>query len=174
MILAGFGVWLNSHLSIQSDYDFMFWPQVYRGIGLMICLIVVSHLAMSTLPISKVADASGIYNLMRNIGGAVGLALINSSLDWLTALHVTQLNQYMTPQNWLFIERLDQLTAKYQDIGADAQQIALSVIYRDIHYQALTSSFNDLLRILAIIMVLPHFLQFLWTGQENEYIDELS
>ena len=73
MILAGFGVWLNSHLSIHSDYDFMFWPQIYRGIGLMICLIVVSHLAMSTLPLSKVADASGIYNLMRNIG---------ARLDW--------------------------------------------------------------------------------------------
>ncbi len=47
---------------------------------------------MSTLPLSKVADASGIYNPMRNIGGAVGLALINSSLDWLTAMHVTQIN----------------------------------------------------------------------------------
>ena len=160
MILAGFGVWLNSHLSIHSDYDFMFWPQIYRGIGLMICLIVVSHLAMSTLPLSKVADASGIYNLMRNIGGAVGLALINSSLDWLTALHVTQLNQYMTPQNWLFIERLDQLTAQYQEIGTNAQQIALSIIYRDIHYQALTSSFNDLLRMLSIIMFVTAFLTF--------------
>ncbi|HGO9972498.1 TPA: MDR family MFS transporter [Acinetobacter baumannii] len=158
MILAGFGVWLNSHLSIHSDYDFMFWPQIYRGIGLMICLIVVSHLAMSTLPLSKVADASGIYNLMRNIGGAVGLALINSSLDWLTAMHVTQINQSMTPQNWIFTERLDQLTAQYQEVGANAQQIALSVIYRDIHFQALTSSFNDLLRMLAIIMFVTAFL----------------
>jgi len=158
MILAGFGVWLNSHLSIHSDYDFMFWPQIYRGIGLMICLIVVSHLAMSTLPLSKVADASGIYNLMRNIGGAVGLALINSSLDWLTALHVTQINQSMTPQNWIFTERLDQLTAQYQEVGSNAQQIALSVIYRDIHFQALTSSFNDLLRMLAIIMFVTAFL----------------
>ncbi|MEC8568176.1 MAG: MFS transporter, partial [Pseudomonadota bacterium] len=86
--------------------------------------------------------------------------LINSSLDWLTALHVTQLNQYMTPQNWLFIERLDQLTAQYQEIGANAQQIALSIIYRDIHYQALTSSFNDLLRMLSIIMFVTAFLTF--------------
>lgn len=138
----------------------MFWPQIYRGIGLMICLIVVSHLAMSTLPLNKIADASGIYNLMRNIGGAVGLALINSSLDWLTALHVTELNQYMTPQNWVFVERLEQLTAQYQEVGANAQQIALSIIYRDIHYQALTSSFNDLLRMLAIIMFVAAFLTF--------------
>lgn len=158
MLMAGFGVWLNSHLSINSDYDFMFWPQIYRGIGLMICLIVVSHLAMSTLPLSKVADASGIYNVMRNIGGAVGLALINSSLDWLTAIHTIQVNQYMTPENWIFIERLDQLTTQYSNLGEDAQQIALAIIYKDIHYQALTSSFNDLLRVLSIIMFICAFL----------------
>lgn len=159
MILAGFGVWLNSHLSVQSDYDFMFWPQIFRGIGLMICLIVVSHLAMSTLPLSKVADASGIYNVMRNIGGAVGLALINSSLDWLTALHVTELNRYMTPENLVFVERLDQLTAQYSNqVGELADQLAISSIYRDIHYQAMTTSFNDLLRMLSLIMFVTAFL----------------
>ncbi|EPL8632630.1 DHA2 family efflux MFS transporter permease subunit, partial [Acinetobacter baumannii] len=57
-----------------------------------------------------------------------------------------------------FTERLDQLTAQYQEVGANAQQIALSVIYRDIHFQALTSSFNDLLRMLAIIMFVTAFL----------------
>ena len=160
LLLAGFGVWMNSHLSIQSDYAFMFWPQVYRGIGLMICLIVVSHLAMSTLPMHKVADASGIYNVMRNIGGAVGLALINSSLDWLTAIHVTQLNSGLTPDNWVFVERLEQLKLQYAEAGEFATQLATSVIYRDVHIQALTSSFNDLLRALSIIMVVAAILTF--------------
>lgn len=160
MLLAGFGVWMNSHLTIQSDYAFMFWPQVFRGIGLMICLIVVSHLAMSTLPLSKVADASGIYNVMRNIGGAVGLALINASLDWLTALHVSELNSQLTPQNWLFVERLEQLKLQFADAGDFAIQLANSSMYRDVHYQALTSSFNDLLRILSIIMIVSAILTF--------------
>lgn len=153
MLLAALGVWLNAHLTIHSDYDFMFWPQVYRGIGLMICLIVVSHLAMGTLPQHKIADASGIYNVMRNIGGAVGLALINSSLDWLTAWHVTELNSVLTPANTLFMERLDQLTAQYAELGDQAQQLAISSIYRDVHYQALTASFNDLLKLLSLLML---------------------
>ncbi|WP_407060939.1 DHA2 family efflux MFS transporter permease subunit [Acinetobacter dispersus] len=153
MLLAAFGVWLNAHLTIHSDYDFMFWPQVYRGIGLMICLIVVSHLAMGTLPLHKIADASGIYNVMRNIGGAVGLALINSSLDWLTAWHVTELNSVLTPANAVFLEHLDQLTAQYAELGEQAQQLAISSIYRDVHYQALTASFNDLLKLLSLLML---------------------
>ena len=65
-----------------------------------------------------------------------------------------------------FTERLDQLTAQYQEVGSNAQQIALSVIYRDIHFQALTSSFNDLLRMLAIIMFVTAFLPYLWIGEE--------
>lgn len=159
MLLATFGVWLNAHLSIHSDYDFMFWPQVFRGIGLMICLIVLSHLAMSTLPAHKISDASGLYNLTRNIGGAVGLALINSSLDWLSAWHVTELNSFLTSANTLFIERLHQLTAQYSaQAGDNAQQLALATIYRDVHLQAMTASFNDLLKTLSIIMLIAAML----------------
>ncbi len=153
MLLAAFGVWLNSHLTTQSDFDFMFWPQVSRGVGLMICLIVVSHLAMSTLPLDKIADASGVYNVMRNIGGAVGLALINSSLDWLTTWHVTEIGNMLTPQNALFMDYLRDLTARYAELGEQAEQLAHSVIYQDMYALALTQSFNDLLKILALIMV---------------------
>lgn len=160
LVLAGTGVWMNSYLNIHSDFDFMLWPQIYRGVGLMICLIVVSHLAMATLPMSKVADASGIYNVMRNIGGAVGLALINSSLDWFTALHVAELNRFMTPKNLIFIEHLENLKAQLSDSGDFAENLALGSIYQDIHFQALTTSFNDLLRLLAIIMFAAALLTF--------------
>lgn len=152
LLMAGVGIWMNSYLSIHSDFDYMFWPQVFRGVGLMICLIVVSHLAMSTLDMAKVTDASGIYNLMRNIGGAVGLAIINSSLDWFTALHVTALNSFMTPENYIFIERLESLKAQYFNLGDAAEQFAIATIYKDIHFQAMSSGFNDLLRLLAIVV----------------------
>nr|WP_174507071.1 DHA2 family efflux MFS transporter permease subunit [Acinetobacter sp. Marseille-Q1620] len=160
LVLAASGIWMNSYLNIQSDFDFMLWPQIYRSIGLMICLIVVSHLAMANLPMHKVADASGIYNVMRNIGGAVGLALINSSLDWLTALHVTELNNFMTPENMIFVEYLENLKAQYRDLGDAAEQLAIGVIYKDIHLQAITTSFNDLLRILAMTMLITALLTF--------------
>ena len=117
---------------------------------------------MSTLPANKISDASGLYNLTRNIGGAVGLALINSSLDWLSAWHVTELNTFLTPSNAIFIERLNQLTAQYTaELGETAQQMATTIIYRDVHYQALTASFNDLLKMLSIIMFIAAMLTFL-------------
>ena len=65
----------------------------------------------------------------------------------------------MTPENLVFVERLDQLTAQYSNqVGELADQLAISSIYRDIHYQAMTTSFNDLLRMLSLIMFVTAFL----------------
>ena len=56
----------------------MFWPQVIRGLSIMVCLLAPTNLALGRLAPCRVADASGLFNLMRNLGGAVGLAAIDS------------------------------------------------------------------------------------------------
>jgi MFS transporter, DHA2 family, multidrug resistance protein len=58
----------------------MFWPQVVRGIAIMFCLLPPTRFALGSLPESEVADASGFFNLMRNLGGAIGIALIDTIL----------------------------------------------------------------------------------------------
>lgn len=161
LTVAASGVFLNSNLTVQSDFDYFFWPQILRGMGLMLCLIVMSQLAMATLPLQQIKGASALYNLTRNIGGAIGLALINVSLDRLTALHVTELDARMTPANQAFMDRLNDLTQKFAGLGEGAEQAAFSVLYRDEHLQALTNAFNDLLLIVAILMFAIGFLVFL-------------
>ena len=56
----------------------MFWPQVIRGVAIMFCLLPPTRLALGHLAPSRVPDASGLFNLMRNLGGAIGLALIDT------------------------------------------------------------------------------------------------
>ena len=56
----------------------MFWPQIIRGAAIMLCLLAPTNLALGRLAAARVADASGLFNLMRNLGGAVGLAAIDS------------------------------------------------------------------------------------------------
>ena len=152
---------MNANLTVQSDYDFFFWPQILRGMGLMLCLIVMSQLAMATLKMQQIKGASALYNLTRNIGGAIGLALINVALDRLTSLHVSELDSKMTPANPAFMQRLDDLTKNFSALGDGAQQAAISVLYREEHLQALTNAFNDLLMIVAILMFAIGFLVFL-------------
>lgn len=71
----------------SADYQEMFWPQVVRGVGIMFCLLPPTRIALGDLPQAEVADASGLFNLMRNLGGAMGIALIDTIIYGRVGLH---------------------------------------------------------------------------------------
>ncbi len=77
-ILFGIGLGMSAFQTVATDFDGMFWPQVVRGVAIMLCLLPPTRIALGHLPPALVPDASGLFNLMRNLGGAVGLALIDS------------------------------------------------------------------------------------------------
>jgi MFS transporter, DHA2 family, multidrug resistance protein len=58
----------------------MLIPQALRGFGVMFCLLAPTRIALGWLPPERVPDASGLFNLMRNLGGAIGLALVDTIL----------------------------------------------------------------------------------------------
>ena len=72
------GIAMSAFQDPQTDYDAMFWPQIIRGVAIMFCLLPPTRLALGTLPPHRVPDASGLFNLMRNLGGAIGIALIDT------------------------------------------------------------------------------------------------
>ncbi|MGO6685773.1 DHA2 family efflux MFS transporter permease subunit [Rhizobium leguminosarum] len=76
--LFAIGVGMSAFQDPRSDYDAMFWPQVVRGVAIMFCLLPPTRLALGTLPPERIPDASGLFNLMRNLGGAIGIALIDT------------------------------------------------------------------------------------------------
>src|SRR3982074_1856011 len=78
--LFAVGLGLSAFESRTADFDEMFWPQVLRGFAAMFCLLPPTRMALETLPHKQVPDASGLFNMMRNLGGAVGLALIATVL----------------------------------------------------------------------------------------------
>ena len=81
------GLGLSAFQTPQTDYDGMFWPQVIRGLAIMFCLLPPTRLALGALDASRVPDASGVFNLMRNLGGAIGLALIDTVIFSRTPHH---------------------------------------------------------------------------------------
>ena len=76
--LFALGLGLSGLQTPQTDFDAMFWPQVIRGLAIMFCLLPPTRLALGHLDGNRVPDASGLFNLMRNLGGAIGLALIDT------------------------------------------------------------------------------------------------
>ena len=101
MIAAGFimfavGTFQASYVTVDWDFWELLWPQVFRGVGLMLAMVPINNLALGTMPPQKIKNASGLFNLMRNLGGAVGLALINTLLDKRMDLHLEMLRESVT------------------------------------------------------------------------------
>ena len=78
--LFALGLGLSAIQPRTADFDEMFWPQIVRGVAIMFCLLPPTRIALGALPEIEVADASGLFNLMRNLGGAIGIALIDTIL----------------------------------------------------------------------------------------------
>ena len=85
--LFALGLGLSALQTPQTDYDAMFWPQVIRGLAIMFCLLPPTRLALGSLDKLRVPDASGVFNLMRNLGGAIGLALIDTVIYSRSPVH---------------------------------------------------------------------------------------
>ncbi len=77
-LLFGIGLGLSSVQTRATDFDEMFWPQLVRGCAIMFCILPPTQLALGQLAKTAVADASGLFNLMRNLGGAIGIAIIDT------------------------------------------------------------------------------------------------
>lgn len=89
--LFAVGLGLSAFQTRLSDYDDMFWPQILRGAAIMFCLLPPTRLALGHLAPERVADASGLFNLMRNLGGAIGLALIDTVIYGRSPLHAERM-----------------------------------------------------------------------------------
>lgn len=77
-LLFGIGLGLSAFQTKATDFDEMFWPQLLRGCAIMFCILPPTQLALGRLEKNAIGDASGMFNLMRNLGGAIGIALIDT------------------------------------------------------------------------------------------------
>jgi DHA2 family multidrug resistance protein len=90
--LFALGLGLSMFQTRNTDFHEMFWPQIIRGVAIMFCLLPPTRLALGSLAETQVPDASGLFNLMRNLGGAIGIALIDSILYGRTSIHADALH----------------------------------------------------------------------------------
>ncbi|HVH77725.1 MAG TPA: MFS transporter [Stellaceae bacterium] len=81
----------NGFMRPADDFWQLAWQQAARGAALMLCLLPTTSFALGDFPPDRVANASGLFNLMRNLGGAIGLAVVNTLIDERTPAHVASL-----------------------------------------------------------------------------------
>jgi DHA2 family multidrug resistance protein len=129
---------------ITRDYDFyeLLVPQILRGIGMMCAMVPTNNIALGTLAPDRVKNASGLFNLMRNLGGAIGLALINEVLNDRTDLHIARLQDRVTWANTTAVETLNTFAQRLQGMG-DATLMAMKQLSQIVHRQAVVMGYGD-------------------------------
>jgi MFS transporter, DHA2 family, multidrug resistance protein len=156
VLIGGFlffalGTWQMTWITRDWDFWELLWPQIFRGIGLMAAIVPVTNTALGTLAPERMKNASGLFNLMRNLGGAIGLAAINTVLNNRMDLHLARLHEAVSWASVPATETLAQLTQRFG--GSDAQLKALKQMSLMVRGQATVMSFADVFLILTVLFV---------------------
>ncbi len=152
--LALFAISCVELLPITKDWAFgeLFVAQAVRGVALMTCMLPVSVLALGTLPPDRIKNASGLFNLMRNLGGAFGLAVITTILNKRWDLHIQRLHESVNWARDAANEQLAALTKGFSaTLGSDAASQALAVMTQGVRREAMVMAFADVFLLLAFI-----------------------
>jgi DHA2 family multidrug resistance protein len=156
LMMCGFfifaaGSWQMTYLTEDWDFSQLLWPQVFRGVGMMLAIVPITNLALGTLAPERLKNASGLFNLARNLGGAVGLAALNTVLNDRTDLHLARLHEQVGWGRQPAQEMLTKLTTHFQDFGGDAQTMALRQLMGLARQQGVVMAFADVFLMLAVL-----------------------
>jgi DHA2 family multidrug resistance protein len=158
LLLTTLGMWENAQLTGEAGFWELALPQVLRGSGLMMCMIPMTGLALGTLAPERVQNASGLFNLTRNLGGALGLAVINTVLTDSQALHRQELATAVSTGHADVPGWLDQTAAAMASSGvADPSGAALARLAGMVEREATVMAFNNvfLMMSMAFALLLP-------------------
>lgn len=159
MMLVGFvgfaiGTWLASFITSDWAFGELVLPQIFRGFSLMLCMVPINNMALGTLSPQLIKGGSALFNLTRNLGGAVGLALINTLMNDRWDLHIQRLHERVSWGRAAAEERIATFTGLFADKGAEAGVAALAQVNGMVKQQALVMALGDVFYALTAIFLI--------------------
>jgi MFS transporter, DHA2 family, multidrug resistance protein len=149
----GFGCYLNSNLTADSRFYELFFPQAVRGFALMFCFMPINTIALDSIPRHALQNASSLYNLMRNLGGAIGLAVINTYVNDNTKVANAYLSEYYASTSTNSYLMLDNLKNMLDGKIANTDTGALALLQSMVTKEAFIISLNNSFLIIACLFL---------------------
>jgi len=161
--LGGFTMWELSRLNLNAGYWDIFWPQVLQGMALALLFIPLMALSMSTIPKEKMGNATSIFNLMRNIGGSFGIALMTTFIARRSQFHQSTLIANVTPGDLRTQRMIVGLQSWFHTLGIDrydAHRKALAAVYGLVQQHAAMLAFVEAFWVMSVMFfcLLPFLL----------------
>ncbi len=150
LILTSVGLFWNSFLTAESGFNELFWPQLMRGAGIIMSMVPVNFLALGTLSPAQLPNATGLITVCRNLGGAVGLALLNTMRLNYNGLHVQELGAAMDPTNPAVASYLAAAEQRFRMLGAaDPHAAAVAQLTQYLQREAAVMTFANMFVVMA-------------------------
>jgi MFS transporter, DHA2 family, multidrug resistance protein len=150
MLFFGFSMlayssWLLSRINLQVGMGSVIWPSVFNGIAISFIFVPLTTATMSQLGQQQIGNASGLYNLMRNLGGSIGIAFVTTMLARGAQVHQSLMVGHLAPDNPAFVQ---QLAAAKNVLGQQTDSVsatkqAYSGLYSLLDQQAHLWAFVD-------------------------------
>jgi len=162
--LVGFSTYLLGDINLQISISSIVWPQIASGLAMGFVFVPLTVIATGTLSNEQIGNATGIFNLMRNVGGSFGIAAVTTMLARGAQVHQAAMVSHLTPYDPVFQQRVHEMMtgiATHGNLMAASQQ-AYGVVYQSLVRQATLLAYIDNFRLLAFmcLVCLPAGLLF--------------
>jgi DHA2 family multidrug resistance protein len=161
--LASFGLamWAYSYITHDWGADQFLLPQILRGFPQVFAVAPSVTLGLGSLPPERLKYASGLFNMMRNLGGAVGIALCGAILNARTNFHFDAIASHLTPANGAMQRFVASAAQRYQAVPGnldDGHIAALKQLWRLAYREASTLAYADAFRAIMIAFLVATLL----------------
>ena len=146
-----------ARLDLSAGYWDFFWPQFIQGMSLALMFVPLTTVSMARIPREQMGNATSIFNLLRNLGGSIGIAGVTTMLERVGQTHMTTLNSHITPYSVEAQGMLEGLRRTLEVHGvpaATAAKQAYAMLYGMVARQATMLSFIQVFRVLATVFLL--------------------
>jgi MFS transporter, DHA2 family, multidrug resistance protein len=163
LILCGFitcatALYLMSGFSLQMAFSNAAWPRVLFGVGLAFTFVPLTTVAFATISRETMGNATGIFNLMRNIGGSAGIAAVTTLLARRAQFHQSVLGAHLSAYNPHVYSVVQQTDQFLQWRGPSAPVVtpptATAMLYGELQRQSTMLAAVDSFWVLATMMTL--------------------
>jgi DHA2 family multidrug resistance protein len=158
LLVSGFAFWDLSHLTTQVGFWDILWPQVWQGVGFSLIFVALSTAALATIPRPEVTAATGLYNVVRQVFGSVGIAVSATQLTSGIARYHQILAEHAGTANATAVSWLSSATAAMMArTGADIQTArvqALKLLDVMVTRQAAVLSYNRVFILVSFLFII--------------------
>jgi DHA2 family multidrug resistance protein len=155
MGLFALAMYLTAGLTNQASFNELLIPQIIRGVALMFCFLPANLIALGSLPPDLLKGAAGLYNLMRNLGGAIGLAMLGTVMNDRLHFHWNRLIESVNPARPAVQHFLDaQSVHLAPHFTGDTTPAAIKLLGGIVEREALVLSFNDVMLLIGSLFLI--------------------